>query len=542
MQQDFHPVSPLRRPARLVKYTSTEPPRQGGRDQSAPAEQDDMRDAAVQPTKLLPLYQSPGQAAQRGRPLQPHPSLPVTPPFSFKSIPDTGDDPDLDDISIQSTARLMQLSGMVRAVRPQRPSEAGRDKQPVSQSGLEVVEEYWPNGIQQTGPLPVINLYGSEPFGRSAPYVTVPVTPPLPVESPPLWKTLLGKPAVKIALGLFIGVALLLLVAQFVNVPLTLQVLRQNLATPRGILLALLSGVAFLTAFALRGMRWRLFLNPICKLSPIRVMQIFLVGTFLNFLLPIRGGEVAKALIIKRTTNVPVSKTLPTIAMDKALDLMPALFIIALVPFLGMTLDIQIWLILILVGGLLVGMALFVGLAAWKRDIAITLLHRGIAILPRFIGSRIEGFATGFVDSLLMGASRPKIFLPAILLTAVAVFFEGLFAMLAFWTIGLHISFGLAIFGYTLYNMFYILPTPPGQVGSNEAVGLLVFAGLLGLPADKVTAMFLFSHPWAALMMTVIGMASLSALGLTISGALKGQTENAASAPRLSGEQPAPVV
>lgn len=531
MQQDFRPVSPLRRPARLIKYTSAEPPRQGERAQSAPAEQDDMQDAAVQPTLLIPSHSRP--------------SLPVTPPFSFKSIPDTGDDPDLDDVSIQSTARLMQLSGMVRAVRPPRVPVTGRDKQPISQSGIEgVIEEYWPNGIQQTGPLPVINLYGSEPFGRSVPYMAVPATPPLPVESPPLWKTLLGKPVVKIALGLFIGVALLLLVAQFVNVPLTLQVLRQNLATPRGILLALLSGVAFLTAFALRGMRWRLFLNPICKLSPIRVMQIFLVGTFLNFLLPIRGGEVAKALIIRRTTNVPVSKTLPTIAMDKALDLMPALFIIALVPFLGMTLDIKIWLILILVGGLLVSMVLFVGLAAWKRDIAISLLHRAIAILPRFIGSKIEGFATGFVDSLLMAASRPKIFLPAILLTAIAVFFEGMFAMLAFWTIGLHISFGLAIFGYTLYNMFYILPTPPGQVGSNEAVGLLVFAGLLGLPADKVTAMFLFSHPWAALMMTVIGMASLSALGLTISGALKGQAENAADAksPRLSSEQPAPVV
>jgi uncharacterized protein (TIRG00374 family) len=529
MHQEYRPVSPLRRPARLVKYASVEPPGLDGRDKSAPtgmAEQDDMRDVAGQPTLLMP-------------------SQPITPPFSFKSIPDTGDDPDLDDVSVQSTARLMQLSGMVRAMRPPRAPVAGRDKQPISQSGIEgVVEEYWPNGIQQTGPLPVINLYGSEPFGRSAPFVAVPATPPLPIQSPPLWKTLLGKPAIKIALGLLVGVALLLLVAQFVNVPLTLQVLRQNLATPRGIGLALLSGVAFLTAFALRGMRWRLFLNPICKLSPLRVMQIFLVGTFLNFLLPIRGGEVAKALILKRTANVPVSQSLPTIAMDKALDLMPALCIIALVPFLGMTLDIQIWIILILVGGLLVGMALFVGLAAWKRDLAIALLHRGIAILPKFIGGKIEGFATGFVDSLLMGASRPKIFLPAILLTAVAVFFEGLFAMLAFWTIGLQISFGVAIFGYTLYNMFYILPTPPGQVGSNEAVGLLVFAGLLGLPADKVTAMFLFSHPWAALMMTVIGMTSLSALGLTISGALKGQPESAARAnsPRLSSEQPAPVV
>src|SRR3984893_18937336 len=114
-----------------------------------------------------------------------------------------------------------------------------------------------------------------------------------------------------------------------------------------------------------------------------------------------------------------------------------------------------------------------------------------------------------------MGASRPKIFLPAILLTCVAVIFDGLFAMLAFWTIGFPIPFGTAIFGYTVYNMFYILPTPPRQVGSNEAMGLLVFTGLLHLPADKVTAMFVFSHPWAALLMCAACMLSLKSLGLS---------------------------
>ena len=44
--------------------------------------------------------------------------------------------------------------------------------------------------------------------------------------------------------------------------------------------------------------------------------------------------------------------------------------------------------------------------------------------------------------SLLAAASQPKIFIPAVLLTCVAIVFDGLFAMLAFWTIGFSISFG----------------------------------------------------------------------------------------------------
>jgi uncharacterized protein (TIRG00374 family) len=437
------------------------------------------------------------------------------------------------DTSMQSTQHLMQLSGMMRAIKA--PAQNGLIPPAASMPATGDAEEgYWPFGIQQTGALPIVNLYGREPFGRTLPPATVaangapaiPLTPPISAKPQPVWRTALGSPVVKVLIGLLIGVGLLFLVAHFVNLPATIAILRQNLTTPRGIILALLSGVAFLCAFSIRGVRWKLFINPIGKISTFKAIQLFLVGIFLNFLLPIRGGEVAKSLMLKRVANIPISKSLPTVAMDKALDLMPALFIMAIVPLLGIRMDIKLWIVLALVGGLLICLIFFIALAAWKRDAAIHLLQRMTGILPGSIGRKIAGFATGFVDSLLMGASQPRIFIPAMLLTVVAVIFDGLFAMLAFWTVGYQISFGVAIFGYTVYNMFYILPTPPGQVGSNEAVGLLVFSGLLHQPAINVTAMFVFSHPYAALIQTVVGMTCLSALGLKLSSAMKVQAGN----------------
>ena len=82
-------------------------------------------------------------------------------------------------------------------------------------------------------------------------------------------------------------------------------------------------------------------------------------------------------------------------------------------------------------------------------------------------------------------------------------------------------GFGTAIFGYTTYNMFNILPTPPGQVGSNELVGVLVFGGLLGFPKTSVLAMFVFSHPLAALIMTTVGLVCLSGLGISLTSVTK---------------------
>jgi hypothetical protein len=49
--------------------------------------------------------------------------------------------------------------------------------------------------------------------------------------------------------------------------------------------------------------------------------------------------------------------------------------------------------------------------------------------------------------------------------------------------------------------------------------------------------MFVFSHPWAALLMTATGMLCLSALGLKLSTAMKVQTEgeNALVEPQRQG-------
>src|SRR5258708_2525288 len=251
-------------------------------------------------------------------------------------------------------------------------------------------------------------------------------------------KSLLSALKIKVTIGLLIGIGLLFLVSRFVDIAATFQVLRQNLATPRGTMLALFTGIALLLAYSIRGVRWKLFLHPVVgnKVSTFKSIRLFLVSVFLNFMLPIQGGEVAKSLMLKRIAAIPISRSLPTVAMDRSLDLMPALFIITIVPFLGARMDIKLWLVLGIVVGLLISLFFFVGLAAWKRATAIVLLQKITSLLPKAVRGKIEGFATGFVDSLLLGASRPRIFLVAFLLTCVALTFDGLFAMPAFSTVG----------------------------------------------------------------------------------------------------------
>lgn len=360
-----------------------------------------------------------------------------------------------------------------------------------------------------------------EPTQQETPFHTeIPDTP-----SKRTWRSMFSSPIVQGTLGILIGIGLLVAVAHFVDIPTTLRIIQRNLTTPRGIIFTLLASVTFVIAFCFRALRWKLFLNPVHKVGAIKVIQLFLIGVFLNFVLPIRAGELAKSLVLKRIAHIPLNQSLPTIAMDKAMDLLPALFIVALIPFLGVHLNSVFWSILVLANASLLGLMLFVVLAGWKRSVAIRLLQLITKILPGFLKKKIETFVIGFVDTLLLSAKRPKALLMAVLLTGVAVFCDGLYNFFAFWAIGRPISITEAIFGYMLFNLFYILPNPPGQVGSNEVVALLIFGGLLHVPPESVTAMVVLFHPWSGLLMCAMGMGCLSALGVTLSSAVKVQTE-----------------
>ncbi len=438
------------------------------------------------------------------------PSLPTTPRSNlWEDVPETDPDADIPmdifDVGSMSTMRLMEVSGMMRAVRP------------LAQGGL----------TQKTGAISSIAT-ASMPAANDALFGPTRILPSLSaaqrsVQAQPAWKAVLNHPTVRLVLGLLLGLGMLFLLARFVNIATTVSILRQHLTTVQGGIFSLLAATCFIAAFSIRALRWRLFLAPVCKIGPLKAIQIFWVAVFLNFLLPVQGGEVAKSLILKRIKQVPVSKSLPTVAMDKSLDLMPALVIMAAVPFIpGVHMSATLWLVLSLVSSVLIGIIFTVALMAWNRAAATKFIQVMLKVLPRGIGNRIEGFALGFVDSLLAGASRPKAFLLAILLTAVAITCDGLFAWFAFLTVGVStMGFGTAIFGYITYNMFSILPNPPGQVGSNELAGVLVFSGLLGFPKPSVLAMFVFSHPLAALIMTTLCMVCLSGLGISLKSATR---------------------
>jgi uncharacterized protein (TIRG00374 family) len=320
---------------------------------------------------------------------------------------------------------------------------------------------------------------------------------------------------VRMTVGLLIGAFLVLVFLRFINLGAALRSVEH--LNPG---VAVLSGLVFLSAYAVRALRWRRFLAP-DEVQVRRVVSIYLVAVFLNWALPIQGGELAKSAILRKTNGIPVSRSLGTVSMDKAMDLLPGVALLIAVPFAHLHLSGALWFMLLLASVGFVGLIFVLTFAAWRRDQALAWVSRAVTItLPRRLSERVNPFVAQFVDTMLRLVRQPRLMLIASMYTVVAASLDALFCYLAFRAVGTTIPLGVAFYGYTFYNLAYILPTPPGHVGTNEVVGLLVFSGVFGVRRSAVGAMFLFSHPWTGLLMTTSGLVALKVVGLRIPAAL----------------------
>jgi len=325
-----------------------------------------------------------------------------------------------------------------------------------------------------------------------------------------------GALTLRVGIGLSVGALLIATFLRLVNVGAVYQHLAH---LDLGI--AVLCGVTFLAAYVVRAMRWRFLLTP-SQVSIRRAAAIYQIAVFLNWLLPIRGGELAMSLLLRRSNRIPVNESLAAVSMDKSMDLLPAAGLLVLMPFVGLRLSRPLWLVLV---GVMASVCLGVGflaVAARWRDTAVGLLARPLETLVRGgARDRVRPFVSGFIDTLMSLIRRPRILLIAAAFTVLALGLDALFCLLAFKAIGVNVSLLVVLCGYTLFNLSFILPSLPGQVGSNELIGLLIFSGVFRVSRAAVGAMFLFSHLWTGILMTCSGLACLSGMSLSLGSTLR---------------------
>lgn len=285
-----------------------------------------------------------------------------------------------------------------------------------------------------------------------------------------------------------LGAVVSLLALYFMLSQVDLARLAQALAAARYIYV-LPSALLLLAGLLTRAVRWRVLLNGALPLG--RAFSITNVSYLVNGLLPLRMGEVARAVLASRVEPpVPVLKSASSIIVERMLDLLAVLlllgFALAFVPALP---DDYRTAAIFTVPLLLVGFGVLVTLAARREH-----LHRLLAWIvqraPLLQQRNPAAWLDHFLDGLL------PLTQPALLLRAL------------FWTV---ISWGFSLAaGYILMFAFYdradwaaaalfiaaaafviAVPAVPGNIGTYEwAIMLAMSAMGYGAATDPVNVSF----------------------------------------------------
>ena len=304
-------------------------------------------------------------------------------------------------------------------------------------------------------------------------------------------------------------------------------------------LVALAAGLA-VTSTMLRAVRWRLILRPIARVPRIDVWLISLASSLINFIIPIRSGEIARSLFLKQRDSVPISASLPTVAVDRSLDMLAVLTIGAIGILSGLRLGGSLSIVLAIGAGLFLGFATFVVLAIFWQE---RLMRVAEWAVPKWIGENLRRSLLGILNGIMIGITaigrQPKNLIPIVGLSFAAALLDAGVFYLLFLSVGNPVPPLVALTGYALFAITFIVPGAPGYIGSMEAFGSLVFGAALGIPQAASASVVLIFHALNALLLGVLGGIAIWALGFRPSTAFR-TVVDAQSITAISSTEPEP--
>ena len=249
--------------------------------------------------------------------------------------------------------------------------------------------------------------------------------------------------------------------------------------------------VLFLVTSVIRARRWLLLLRPLAPVGMVRAFAMSAAGGLLNYVIPIRSGDAARAWWLWRRHRVPAGSALATIVIDKACDLAGVALVLAILEVVAATGAVSA------PRGLLGAAALAVALLSAVLGTALLgprVARSSVArrILPARFAAALAGQAFAF------RAGARGLWTPALAgrlagLTALALLIDAFNFTLLFTAVGVQVPTWQAMAAYPALLLSFAVPAGPGYLGNLEVAGSLVLGGGLGLaPAVAAGAIVLY--------------------------------------------------
>lgn len=269
--------------------------------------------------------------------------------------------------------------------------------------------------------------------------------------------------------------------------------------------LLLASAAVTCFSFFLRALRWRILLNATVKLSIGEVYWANMAGYFGNQYLPARAGELIRTVLISNRSELSKTYVFTTALSERLMDVI-ALVLGSSIVLLGVNPK-----------------------PAWMQDLSKTM---AIVAGAGAIAIMVIPHTSGLVDRLLIRLPLPErirkitLVLAEQILSGLRAFHDwGRFAGFVFltvviWTadslatiacarsVGVHISFRVALLVLTALGLSSALPSTPGYVGIFQFVAVTVLAPF-GIGRDAALAYILLLQAQGYILVLPLGLPGL---------------------------------
>lgn len=261
----------------------------------------------------------------------------------------------------------------------------------------------------------------------------------------------------------------------------------------------------------LRAVRWGMLLPAGMSPTLWKLHSYLVIGHAANNVLPLRAGEVIRACFISGRENIPLPTVLASVAVERLLDILVLLLLLAstmgLLPELPPVIQSAAY---------MMGILAFFGVAAcaviWAyRDKAMLILEKIVCVFGPGIQKRIIPGLQSLIEGL--GAiGQPLRFLKVIVMSILS----WLASVGIYWAIIRAFNFPLGIsaagFSVSLTSFGIALPAAPGFVGTFHLASQQSLV-LLGIDAEPALCYAVLNHAVSYMYVTGFGALSFLLLG-----------------------------
>lgn len=244
--------------------------------------------------------------------------------------------------------------------------------------------------------------------------------------------------------------------------------------------------------------RWKYLLGKLKIFVSFKdLAPVLLGGLFLTNITPGRIGDPARAYILKKYRNESMGKSLPSIVIERMSDVL--VLVVMCITGLGLLSlklpEISFWLeiaVVFFLSSVLLGIYI---LGSKNRTTKVMKrFQRLFSFIPKIkkLRNEVEEFSENLNKSFIKYKNKETV-LVGVVLTSLIWILEGGVLLLAFYSLGLQISFVIALTVIPISLFIGVVSFLPGTLGTNEIVSVGLFLAIYGFTlAESTTAVLLY--------------------------------------------------